>query len=41
VLADALELWKQAQAGVEEAFGDDRLQSLLDELTTLGQAVRH
>lgn len=39
-LEHALELWQQAQASVAEQFGPDRLQTLLNELASLGQAVR-
>jgi DNA-binding MarR family transcriptional regulator len=40
VLEHARELWQQAQASVAEQFGHDRLQTLLNDLTSLGQAVR-
>lgn len=38
-LSQALELWAPTQAGVEERFGRERLQSLLGELAALAGSV--
>jgi len=39
-LSEALGLWKQAQATVEERFGHGRLQGLHGELSRLTEIVR-
>lgn len=41
VLEQALELWKVAQASVQERFGAGRLDNLLGELTLLTGSVRN
>jgi DNA-binding MarR family transcriptional regulator len=40
VLAEALKLWKVAQAEVKTSFGDERLDDLLGELSALTQRIR-
>jgi DNA-binding MarR family transcriptional regulator len=39
VLAGALLRWEEIHAGVEERFGRERLRSLYDELSALGDAI--
>jgi DNA-binding MarR family transcriptional regulator len=40
LLAEALKLWKVAQAEVKTSFGDERLDDLLGELSALTQRIR-